>query len=37
MDSDRIHGPSSQNSGAAPKIVLEIGTFLMIADDSYFS
>jgi hypothetical protein len=26
-----------QNSGAAPKMVLEINTVLMIADDSDFS
>jgi hypothetical protein len=37
MDSNWIHGPSGQNSGAAPKIVLEIGSILMIADDSDFS
>jgi hypothetical protein len=37
MDSNWIHGPSSQNGGAAPKIVLEISTILMIADDSDFS
>jgi hypothetical protein len=36
MDSNWIHGPSGQNSGAAPKTVLEIGTVLMIADDSDF-
>jgi hypothetical protein len=34
MDSNWIHGPSDQNSGATPKTVLEIGTILMIADDS---
>jgi hypothetical protein len=34
MDSNRIHGPSGQNSGAAPKTVLEIGIILNIADDS---
>jgi hypothetical protein len=34
MDSNWIHGPSGQNSGTAPKTVLEIGTFFMIADDS---
>jgi hypothetical protein len=33
MDSNWIHGPSGQNSGAAPKMVLEFGTILMIADD----
>jgi hypothetical protein len=37
MDSNWIHGPSGQNSGAAPKTVLEIGTVLMITDDSDFS
>jgi hypothetical protein len=37
MDSNWIHGPSGQNSGAAPKTVLKIGTVLMIADDSDFS
>jgi hypothetical protein len=37
MDSNWIHGPSGQNGGAAPKMVLEIGTILMIADDSDFS
>jgi hypothetical protein len=31
-----IHGPSGQNGGAAPKIVLEICTLLMVADDSDF-
>jgi hypothetical protein len=34
MDSNWIHGPSGQNGDAAPKIVLEIGTVLMITDDS---
>jgi hypothetical protein len=34
MDSNKIQGPSGQNGGAAPKTVLEIGTILMIADDS---
>jgi hypothetical protein len=29
MDSNWIHGPSGQNDGAAPKMVLEIGTILM--------
>jgi hypothetical protein len=29
--------PSGQNSGAAPKMVLEIGTILIIVDDSNFS
>jgi hypothetical protein len=33
MDSNWIHGPSGQNGGAAPKIVLEISTVLMIVDD----
>jgi hypothetical protein len=37
MDSNWIHGPSDQNSGAIPKTVLEIGSILMIADDSDFS
>jgi hypothetical protein len=37
MDSNRIHDPSGQNSGAASKMVLEIGTVLIIADDSNFS
>jgi hypothetical protein len=37
MDSNWMHGPSGQNSGAAQKTVLEIGTILMIADDSDFS
>jgi hypothetical protein len=37
MDSNWIHGPSGQNSGAAPKIVLEISTVLIIANDSDFS
>jgi hypothetical protein len=36
MDSNWIYGPSGQNSGAAPKTVLEISTILMIADDSDF-
>ena len=36
MDSNWIHGPSGQNGGAAPKMVLEIGTILMIAYDSDF-
>jgi hypothetical protein len=34
MDSNWIHGPSGQNSGAAPKTVLEISIILMIVDDS---
>jgi hypothetical protein len=37
MDSNWIHDPSGQISGAAPKMVLEIGTVLVIADDSDFS
>jgi hypothetical protein len=37
MDSTWIHGPSGKNSGAAPKMVLEIGTVLMIAEDFDFS
>jgi hypothetical protein len=37
MDSNWIHGPSGQNGGIAPKMILEIGTVLMIADDSDFS
>jgi hypothetical protein len=37
MDSNWIHGPSSQNGGAAPKMVLKISTVLMIANDSDFS
>jgi hypothetical protein len=37
MDSNWIHDPSGQNSGAAPKMVLKIGTILMIANDSDFS
>jgi hypothetical protein len=37
MDSNWIHGISGQNSGAAPKTVLQIGTLLMIMDDSDFS
>jgi hypothetical protein len=37
MDSNWIHGPSGQNSSAAPKMILEIGTVLMITDDSNFS
>jgi hypothetical protein len=36
-DSNWIHGPSGQNSGAAPKTILEIDTVLMIVDDYYFS
>jgi hypothetical protein len=37
MDSNWIHGPLGQNGGAAPKIVLKIGTVLMIAEDSDFT
>jgi hypothetical protein len=37
MDSNWIHGPSGQNSGATPKMVMEIGIVLVIADDSDFS
>jgi hypothetical protein len=37
MDSNWIHGPSGQNSGAAPKMVLEISIIFNIADDSDFS
>jgi hypothetical protein len=37
MDSNWIHGPSGQNGGAAPKMVLEISTVLMILDDSDIS
>jgi hypothetical protein len=37
MDSNRIHGPSGQNGGAVPKMVLKIGTVLMITNDSNFS
>jgi hypothetical protein len=37
MDSNWIHGPSGQNSGAAPKMVLKISIVLMITDDSDFS
>jgi hypothetical protein len=36
-DSNWIHDPSGQNGGAAPKMILEIDTILMIADDSDFS
>jgi hypothetical protein len=36
MYSNRIHGPSGQNSGTTPKMVLEIGIILMIADDYDF-
>jgi hypothetical protein len=37
MDSNWIHALSGQNSGAAPKMILEIDAVLMIADDSVFS
>jgi hypothetical protein len=37
MDSNRIHVSSDQNGGATSKTVLEIGTVLMITDDSNFS
>jgi hypothetical protein len=37
MDSNWIHGQSGQNGGAAAKMVLKIGTVLMILDDSDFS
>jgi hypothetical protein len=37
MDSNWIHGSSGQNSGVAPKTVLEIGIILIILDDSDFS
>jgi hypothetical protein len=37
MDSNWIHGTSGQNGGAAPKMVLEIDTIFMIADNSDFS
>jgi hypothetical protein len=37
MDSNWIHSPSGQNGGLAAKTVLEIGTVLMIVDDSDFS
>jgi hypothetical protein len=37
IDSNWIYGPSGQNWGAAPNMVHEIGTILMIADDSFFS
>jgi hypothetical protein len=30
MNSNWIHGPSGQNGGAAPKMVLEINTFLSL-------
>jgi hypothetical protein len=34
MDSNWIHGPSDQNGGAAPKMVLEISIISIILDDS---
>jgi hypothetical protein len=34
MDTNWIHGQSGQNGGATSKMVLEIGTVLMIVDDS---
>jgi hypothetical protein len=37
MDCNWIHSPSGQNGDVAPKMVLEIGTVLMIMDDSDFS
>jgi hypothetical protein len=37
MDSKWIHGPSGQNGGTTPKMVLEIGIVLMIMDGSDFS
>jgi hypothetical protein len=37
MDSNWIHGTSGQNGGAEPKMVLKIGTILIITDDSDFS
>jgi hypothetical protein len=37
MDSNWIHAPLGQNSGATSKMDLEIGTVLMIVDDSDFS
>jgi hypothetical protein len=36
MDTNWIHGPPGQNSSATPKMVLEIGTVLMMADDFDF-
>jgi hypothetical protein len=36
MNFNWIHGASGQNGGATPKTVLEIGTILMITDDSDF-
>jgi hypothetical protein len=37
MDSNWIHGPSGQTSGAAPKMIPEISTLLKIANDSDLS
>jgi hypothetical protein len=37
MDSNWIHDSSDQNSGATPKMVLEIDTVLIIVNDSNFS
>jgi hypothetical protein len=37
MDFNWIHGPSGQNGGAAPKMILEISNILMIVDNSDFS
>jgi hypothetical protein len=37
MDSNWTHGQSGQNSGATPKTVLEIGSILIIVEDSSFS
>jgi hypothetical protein len=37
MDTNWIQGPSGQNGVTAQKMVLEIDTILMIADDSNFS
>jgi hypothetical protein len=37
MDSNWIYDPSGQNGGGSPKMVMEIGTILMIADGSDFS
>jgi hypothetical protein len=37
MDANWIHGPTGQNGGVSPKMVLEISTILMIEYDSDFS
>jgi hypothetical protein len=37
MDSNWMHNPLGQNGGVTPKMVLQISTILMIADDSDFS